>query len=132
MVAGKPDLTFGRFRFRCNFQTMRNLQKGTMKMSSRGPKLVEMTFWVAENGRKITNFLVVHGGSRRRFVGLIQARPAAVRCEIPPVGSSRCCAPPRPARVACGRPVVSRLVRSLTARNLTKGPIRFPIWRAPS
>ena len=63
---------------------------------------------------KITNFPVVHGGSRRRFAGSIPARPAAVRREIPPTGSSGCCAPPRPARVAGGRPVVSRLVRSLT------------------
>ena len=27
MVAEKPDLSFGRFRFRCNFQTVQNLQK---------------------------------------------------------------------------------------------------------
>ena len=38
---------------------------------------------MAENGRKITNFLVVHGGRHRRFAGLIPARPAAVRHEIP-------------------------------------------------
>ena len=54
MVAGKPDLTFGRFRFRCNFQTVRNLQKGTTEMSSGGPKLVEMSYMVAGNGRKWT------------------------------------------------------------------------------
>ena len=72
---------------------------------------------MAGNGRKITNFHVVHGGSRRRFAGLIPARPAAVRREIPSTGSSRCCAPPRPARVTGDRPVVSRLVRFLTARN---------------
>ena len=117
MVAGKPDLTFGRFRFRCNFQSVRNLQKGTTEMSSGGPKMVEMSFGVAENGRKITNFPVVHGGSRRRFAGPISARPTAVRRVFPPVGSSGRCAPPRPARVAGGRPVVSRLVRSLRARN---------------
>ena len=56
MVAGKPDLTFDRFRFRCNFQTVRNLQKGTTEMSSGGPKMVEMSYGVArkwlENGRK--------------------------------------------------------------------------------
>ena len=66
---------------------------------------------------KITNFLVVHDGRRRRFAGLIPTRPAAVRREIPPEGSSGCCAPSRPARVAGGRPVVPRLVRSLTARQ---------------
>ena len=63
-----------------------------------------------EMAEKITNFSVVHGGSRRRFTGSIPACPAAVRRKIPPAGSSGCCAPPRPARVACGQPVVSRLV----------------------
>ena len=72
---------------------------------------------VAENGRKIMNFLVVHGGRRRRFAGPILARPAAVRREIPPEGLSGCCAPSRPARVTGGRPVVPRLVQSLTARQ---------------
>ena len=69
------------------------------------------------NGQKIMNFPVVHGGSHRRFAGPIPARPTAVRREIPPAGSSGYCAPPRLARVAGGLPVVSRLVRSLTARN---------------
>ena len=73
---------------------------------------------VAENGRKITNFSMVHGGRcRRRFAGPIPARPAAVRREIPPAGSSGCGAPSRPARVAGGQPVVPRLVQSLTARK---------------
>ena len=72
---------------------------------------------MAGNGRKITNFLVVHGGRRRRFAGPISARPEAVRREIPLDGSSGCCAPPRPARVAGGRPVVPSLVRSLMARK---------------
>ena len=61
---------------------------------------------VVGNGQKITNFLVVYDGRRRRFTGLIPARPVAVRREIPLEGSSGCCAPPRPARVAGGRPVV--------------------------
>ena len=65
---------------------------------------------MAENGRKIMNFPVVHYGSCRRFTGPIPARPTAVRREIPPARSSGCCAPPRPARVTGGRPVVSRLV----------------------
>ena len=45
---------------------------------------------MAKNGRKIMNFPVVHGGSRRRFAGPILARPAAVRREIPLAGSSGC------------------------------------------
>ena len=72
---------------------------------------------MAENGRKITNFLMVHGGRCRRFAGPIPARPEVIRREIPPEGSSGCCAPPRLARVSGVRPVVPRLVRSLTARK---------------
>ena len=72
---------------------------------------------VAGKWPKITNFPVVHGGRRRRFAGTIPARPAAVRREIPPTGSSGCGAPSRPARVAGGRPVVPRLVQSLSARK---------------
>ena len=75
---------------------MQNLQKRTMEMSSGGPKMVERSYGVAGNGRNITNFPVVHGGSRRRFAGPISVRPAAVRREIPPAGSSGCCAPSRP------------------------------------
>ena len=87
---------------------------------------------VAESGRKIMNFLVVHGGCRRRFAGSIPARPAAVRREIPPEGSSGCCAPSRLVHVAGGRPVVPRLVRSLTARSEQKNSTRFSVWRALS
>ena len=65
---------------------------------------------VAGNGWKIMNFPAVHGGCRRRFVGPIPSRLAAVRREIPPAGSSGCGAPSRLARVAGGRPVVPRLV----------------------
>ena len=86
-------------------------------MSLRGPKMVEMIYGVAGNGRKITNFLMVHGGSRRRFADPFMARLAEVRREIPPAGSSGCCTPPRSAGVAGGRPVVSRLVRSLTVES---------------
>ena len=43
---------------------------------------------VSGNGRKIMNFPVVHGSCRRRFAGPIPARPAAVRHEISPAGSS--------------------------------------------
>ena len=84
MVAGKPDLTFDQFRFRCNFQTVRNLQKGTTEMSSGGPKMVERSYGVAENGRKNQEQSGDHGGRRRRFVGPIWARPEAVGREIWP------------------------------------------------
>ena len=47
----------------------------------------------------------------------ILARPAVFRSEIPPAGLSGCGAPSRLARVTGGRPVVPRLVRSLTARK---------------
>ena len=72
---------------------------------------------VAENGRKITNFSVVHGGRRRRFAGPIPTCPVAVRREIPQTGSSGCDAPSRPACVAGDRSVVPCLVQSLTARK---------------
>ena len=52
VVVGKLDLTFGQFCFRCNFQTVRNLQKGTTEMSSGGPKMVERSYGVAGNGLK--------------------------------------------------------------------------------
>ena len=82
-------------------------------MSSGGPKMVERSYGVAGSGQKITNFPVVHDGRRCRFAG-----PApTVSREIPPAGSSGCGAPSRPARVAGGRPVVPRLVQSLTAHK---------------
>ena len=52
MAAGKLDPTFDQLCFRCNFQTVRNLKKGTMDMSSGGPKIVERSYGVAENGLK--------------------------------------------------------------------------------
>ena len=72
---------------------------------------------VAGKWPEITNFSVVHGGRRRRFAGPIPVLPVAVRREIPSVGSFGCGAPSRPVRVAGGRPVVPRLVQSLTARK---------------
>ena len=73
--------------------------------------------WLEVAGKwpEITNFSVVHGGRRLRFAGPIPARPEAVRHEIPPAGSSGCGAPSRPVRVDGVRPVVPRLVKSLTA-----------------
>ena len=53
-------------------------------MSSEGPKMVEMSNGVAGNGRKSQEQSGDHGGRRRRFAGLIWARPAAVGREIWP------------------------------------------------
>ena len=72
---------------------------------------------VAGYDRKIMNFLEVNDGRRRRFADPIPARPAAVRREIPPAGSSGCGTPSRSTRVIGGRPVVPRLVHSLTAHK---------------
>ena len=54
---------------------------------------------LTENGRKIKKLPVTHGGRRRRFAGLIMARPAAVGREILRPRSSGGGAPPCPARV---------------------------------
>ena len=51
-------------------------------MSSGGIKMVEMSYGVAGNGRKSQEQSGDHGGRRRRFAGLIRARPAAVGSEI--------------------------------------------------
>ena len=51
-------------------------------MSSGGPKMVEMSYGVARNGRKIKKLPVTHDGRRRRFADLIPARPAVVGREI--------------------------------------------------
>ena len=52
MVAEKLDPTVAQLCFRRNFQTVRNLQKGTTEMSSEGPKMVERSYGVAGNGLK--------------------------------------------------------------------------------
>ena len=51
-------------------------------MSSGGPKMVERSYGVAENGRKSQEQSGDHGGRRRRFAGPIRVRPAAVGHEI--------------------------------------------------
>ena len=49
MVAGKPNSTVGQLCFRRNFQTVRNMQKGSTEMSSEGPKMVERRYGLARN-----------------------------------------------------------------------------------
>ena len=52
-----------------------------------------------ENGWKIKKLPVTDGGRRRRFTGLIPARPAAFGREISQPASSGCPPPTCPARV---------------------------------
>ena len=52
MVAGKLDPTIGRICFCRVFQMVMNLEKRTTEMSSEGPKMVERSYGVAENGLK--------------------------------------------------------------------------------
>ena len=88
MVAGKPDLSFGRFRFRCNFQTVRNLQKkdhvDEFRRSKNGGKELWGGLKLSRNGRKSQEQSGDHGGRRSRFAGPIRARPTAVGREIWP------------------------------------------------
>ena len=59
MVAGKPNLSFGRFRFRCNFQTVLNLQKrdhvDEFRRSKNGGKELWGGLKWPENGQKSQN-----------------------------------------------------------------------------
>ena len=52
VVAEKLDPTVGQLCFRCNFQTVRNLQKGATEMSSESPKMVGGRNGLAGNGLK--------------------------------------------------------------------------------
>ena len=55
VVAGKLDPTVGQICFRRIFQTVRNMQKGTTGMSSKGPKIGGGRYGSAWNGRKKSN-----------------------------------------------------------------------------
>ena len=52
VVSGKLDPTVGQICFRLIFQTVRNLRKGTIGMSSEGPKMVGGRYGSAKNGQK--------------------------------------------------------------------------------
>ena len=52
VVAGKLDPTVGQTCFGCIFQTMRNMRKRTMGMSSEGPKMGGGRYRLTWNGRK--------------------------------------------------------------------------------
>ena len=53
MVARKLDTTVCQLCFRRNFQTVKNLQKGTTEMFSEGPKMVGGRYGLAGNGLKL-------------------------------------------------------------------------------
>ena len=53
VVAEKLDPTVDQNFFRLIFQTVRNLRKGTIGMSSEGPEMVGGRYGLAWNGRKI-------------------------------------------------------------------------------
>ena len=53
MVAEKLDPIVGQICFRRILRTVRNLRKGTTRMSSEGPKMVGGRYGSAWNGRKI-------------------------------------------------------------------------------
>ena len=73
MVAEKPDLTFDRFRFCCNFQTVRNLQKGTTKF--RGSKNGGKELWVGLKWSENTKIRRPKFAAAAAFAGPIRAGP---------------------------------------------------------
>ena len=81
---------------------------------------------VAGNGRKSGKPPVTHGCRRRRFVGPIQARQAAVGRENLPVETSGCPLPPWPSRVAGGWPELPPSVQSSTTRRWLNDPTCVP------
>ena len=67
---------------------------------------------------------MTHGGRRRRFAGLIQARPAAARRQISPAWSYGGGAPPRPARVHSGWSESPPLVQNFSVHKWSKMTLR--------
>ena len=74
-MAGKLDPTVGELCFCRIFQTVRNLQKGTMGMSSEGPKMVGGRYGSAWSGQKMQK----NGDPRRRSPPPSPARSGHVR-----------------------------------------------------
>ena len=81
---------------------------------------------VAGNGQKSGKPPATHDGRRRRFVGPIPTRPAAVGLENLLTAASGCPLPPWPARVAGGWPEVPHSVQSSTTRKWLNGPTCVP------
>ena len=85
VVAEKLDPTVGQICFHRIFQTVRNLRKGTTRMSSEGPKMGGGEVWVCvewPENRKIRRPTVAAAAA---LAGPIWARPAVVHRETWPL-----------------------------------------------
>ena len=78
VVAGKLYPTVGQLCFRRIFQTVRNLRKGTTKMSSEGPEMMGGRYGSAWNCRKTPK----SGDPRWRPQSPLQARSKSVRRRL--------------------------------------------------
>ena len=83
VVVGKLDPTVGQLCFRRNFQTVRNLQKGTTGMSSEGPKMVGERYGLVGNGLKWTENQEKSGDPRWPPPPLRRPDPGASGCDWP-------------------------------------------------
>ena len=81
---------------------------------------------ISGNGQKSGKPPVTRSGRRRRFVGSIPARLAAVGRENLPEAASGCPLPPWPARVSGGWPKVPPSVQSSTTRRWLNGSTCVP------
>ena len=94
VVAEKLDPTVGQLCFRCIFQTVRNLRKGTTEMSSEGPKMVRGRYGSAWNGLKTPKSGHLKVAAVAAFADPIRARSAAAGREILSVRSPHRAPPP--------------------------------------
>ena len=78
VVVGKLDPIVGQICFRCIFQTVRNLQKRTMGMSSEGPKMEGGRYGLVWNGQKIAKSCDL----RWRLPPCLPARSGIVRRRL--------------------------------------------------
>ena len=82
VVAEKLDPIVDQLCFRCIFQTVRNLRKGTTEMSSEGPKMVRGRYGSAWNGRKTPKSDHPKVAAVAAFAGLIRERSGVAGWEI--------------------------------------------------
>ena len=97
MVAGKLNPTVGQLCFCRIFQTVRNLQKGTTEMSSKGPKFGGKEVWVSLKWPENTKIRHPKFAASNAFVDPIWASPAAAGLKFLPTWSSGRPPPPCPA-----------------------------------